>query len=90
MFLNTDLAIILSYTPRKYFSFTQINSADAKQAHKNIHVILQKHYMLKKQNGTSQEQHINHCISLKCVSEASTETKIPSTLSIYNLCRKMC
>lgn len=33
-FLNTNLAIILSYTPRKYFGFTQINLVDAKQTHK--------------------------------------------------------
>lgn len=44
--------------------------------------------MQKEQDGTSQEQHINYCISLRPVSEASTETKIPPTLSIYNLCCK--
>lgn len=49
-----------------------MNWADAKQGHKDVHAVVQKHSTQKNQNEISEEQCINQTISLRPFSEAST------------------
>lgn len=51
-----------------------MNWADAKQGHKDVHAVVQKHSTQKKQNGISEEPHINQTVSWRPFSEASTAT----------------